>query len=149
MFLLRTTSLFGILSLQYLLLLILMYHETKEQSRPPSSFAFYNPLTFYFEKELLCPYVLILHCRSWMPYNITVHFTGSSFNVLYHVINLFLYQVSKLQKCVSTSSAIYSLLFNVRKKMQHWLWGDWVHLSMLYKTMALHNVIEIFQKCSA
>ena len=115
MFLLRTTSLFGILSLQYLLLLILMYHETKEQSRPPSSFAFYNPLTFYFEKELLCPYVLILHCRSWMPYNITVHFTGSSFNVLYHVINLFLNQVSKLQKCVSTSSAIYSLLFNVRK----------------------------------
>ena len=95
---------------------------------------------------LLCPYVLILHCRSWMPYNITVHFTGSSFNVLYHVINLFLYQVSKLQKCVSTSFAIYSLLFNVRKK---WLWGDWVHLSMLYKTMALHNVIEIFQKCSA
>ena len=115
MFLLRTTSLFGIFSLQYPLPLILMYHETKEQSRPPSPFAFYNPLTFYFEKELLCPYVLILHCRSWMPYNITVHFTGSSFNVLYHVINLFLYQVSKLQKCVSTSSVIYSLLFNVRK----------------------------------
>ena len=88
----------------------------KEQSKPPSSFAFYNPLTFYFEKELLCPHVLILHCRSWMPYNITVHFTGSSFNVLYHVINLFLYQVSKLQKCVSTSSAIHSFLFHVRKK---------------------------------
>ena len=112
----RTTSLFGIFSLQYPLPLILMYHELKNRVNLLHLLPFTTHWLFYFEKELLCPYVLILHCRSWMPYNITVHFTGSSFNVLYHVINLFLYQVSKLQKCVSTSSAIYSLLFNVRKK---------------------------------